>query len=45
MYWDRSTPGFGVRVSGTTTDIGYVAQADLPLPGKKKLTRRVTVGV
>jgi integrase len=43
MYWDRSTPGFGVRVSGTTTDIGYIVQGDLPLPGKKKLTRRVTV--
>jgi integrase len=41
MYWDRSLPGFGVRVSGSKSDIGYIVQRDLPPNGK---TRRVTIG-
>jgi integrase len=40
MYWDRSMPGFGIRVSGSTSQMSYVVQRDL-LDGK---TRRVTIG-
>jgi integrase len=40
MYWDRSMPGFGVRVSGTTADVGFIVQRDLP--GGRP--RRVTIG-
>jgi integrase len=40
MFWDRTTPGFGVRVSGSTTQKAYVAQRDLP----NGRSRRVTIG-
>jgi integrase len=39
MYWDRSVPGFGVRVSGSTNQMSFVAQRDLP----EGRTRRVTI--
>jgi len=40
MFFDRSTPGFGVRVSGSTNQKSYIAQRDLP----NGLSRRVTIG-
>jgi integrase len=40
MFFDRSTPGFGVRVSGSTNQKAYVAQRDLP----NGRSRRVTIG-
>jgi hypothetical protein len=40
MNFDRSTPGFGVRVSGSTNQKSYITQRDLP----NGLTRRVTIG-
>src|SRR5215813_6215517 len=39
MFWDKETKGFGVRVSGTTNDKGYVVQK--AINGK---TRRITIG-
>jgi integrase len=39
MYWDTELRGFGVRVSGTTNDKGYVVQK--AINGK---TRRITLG-
>ena len=38
-FWDRSTPGFGVRVSGSTNQKSFVAQRDLP----NGRSRRVTI--
>lgn len=29
-YWDLATPGFGVRVSGTTNQMSFVVQRDMP---------------
>jgi integrase len=40
MFFDRSMPGFGVRVSGSTNQKSYIAQRDLP----NGLSRRVTIG-
>jgi integrase len=40
MFFDRSMPGFGVRVSGSTNQKSYIAQRDLP----SGLSRRVTIG-
>lgn len=40
MHWDDITPGFGVRISGTTKQKSFVAQRDLP----NGRTRRVTIG-
>src|SRR5262249_58934613 len=39
MHWDKETKGFGVRVSGTTNDKGYIVQK--AINGK---TRRITIG-
>ena len=39
MHWDKETKGFGVRVSGTTNDKGYVVQK--AINGR---TRRITLG-
>ena len=41
VYWDLTTPGFGVMVSTKTGVKTYVAQRDMP-NGK---TRRVTIGL
>src|SRR5262245_22897573 len=39
MYWDTELKGFGVRVSGTTNDKGYIVQRAI-----NGNTRRVTIG-
>jgi integrase len=39
MYWDTELKGFGVRVSGTTTDRAYIVQRAI-----NGNTRRVTIG-
>src|SRR5262249_29971395 len=39
MFWDTELRGFGVRVSGTTNDKGYVVQKAI-----NGNTRRVTLG-
>jgi integrase len=39
FYWDLTSPGFGVLISGKTNQMSFVAQRDLP-NGK---TRRVTI--
>jgi integrase len=39
MYWDTELRGFGVRVSGTTNDKGFVVQKAI-----NGNTRRVTIG-
>src|SRR5262245_49427303 len=40
IYFDETTKGFGVQVSGTTTAIDYIAQRDLPnmVKGARKQT-------
>ena len=40
IFWDRSTPGFGVQVSGSTNQMTYKAQRTLP----NGRDRRVSIG-
>ena len=40
MYWDEAFPGFGVKVSGTTSKKTYIVQRDLP--GKR--SRQKVIG-
>jgi integrase len=43
FHWDENVPGFGVRVSGSTNQMSYVAQRDFP--GGKKGPRIVIAKV
>ena len=38
MFWDRSLPGFGVRVSGSTNQMSFIAQRTLPNGRDRRVT-------